>query len=482
MSGFDYIVALLEAKGWHLYEHIPHAGMPEIISAGRARMLRPGVNYYLLPATANDASAEEVHEAVTEAIRTSSMPFYSDRESEGPVVGIRVADGKLILGSSPHCFAFDLDPQAIIEEAINRGISDHPTRFFDSIEKIETFLKERRIAPQRPPLLPSQLRWLYVHSDADPTMVGIAPENPSDVLFRGQGRRYLPCVSTATRGLGTNAIFFHELSEPDQACLTVNFTRTEWFIRLLRETSAVKWLKENQRVVVNEMAVAQHYGLPTGLIDLTQSFDVASFFACCRYDRAKKSWSPMAEGEGVVYAVNRRDAPSRLVRPINLQFFPRPSEQWGWTYEMRLGNDFDKLPFVWKFVFKHELEASRRILAKFSGGSDLFPDDPLSDLADFVVGSRVLPLPVAERIAEDIIEDSDGKPGATVGEILSALTKFGGVELSAEVTIPDLARINERLDAVWLQRRDSFFKGVGVRLVREKRGVSGMGNPKEPEQ
>jgi hypothetical protein len=99
----------------------------------------------------------------------------------------------------------------------------------------------------------------------------------------------MPCVPTATRGIGIDAWLLQELSEANQARLLVNFMKTEWFVELLRETAAVKWLKE-KRIFLDEMAVAQHYGLPTGYIDLTQSFDVAAFFACCRYDPATKSF------------------------------------------------------------------------------------------------------------------------------------------------------------------------------------------------
>jgi hypothetical protein len=109
---------------------------------------------------------------------------------------------------------------------------------------------------------------------------------------------------------------------------------------------------------MDEVAVAQHYGLPTGYIDLTQSFEVASFFACCEYDRETKSWNPAGEAEGVVYVLDQRELPRcGIIKPINLQVFPRPSEQWAWTCELTLGDDFDKLPFVKKFLFKHNFRS-----------------------------------------------------------------------------------------------------------------------------
>src|SRR6266516_7694538 len=49
MADFEYVVELLEAKGWYLYESAPNANLPQVISAGRARVLRPGVYDHLCP-------------------------------------------------------------------------------------------------------------------------------------------------------------------------------------------------------------------------------------------------------------------------------------------------------------------------------------------------------------------------------------------------------------------------------------------------
>jgi len=178
----------------------------------------------------------------------------------------------------------------------------------------------------------------------------------------------------------------------------------------------------------------------------------------------------VAEGEGVVYVVNWRELPpGEFIRPIHLQVFPRPSEQWGWTCELRLGDDFDKLPFVRKFVFKHDLQASQRILARFSQGKDLFPDDPLSELADRILASKVLPASIATRIAIDVSNDPKGSPGATVEEILSLAQAFSGITISTDAGIADMARINAELDEVWGRKKEGFFKGIGFHLVRRSK-------------
>jgi hypothetical protein len=471
VAELDHLLELLEAKGWHLYRGIPHTPLPSVISAGRARSIDRGIYYHLMPATTHDADVDEVRDAVAHAIQTNSMPTYDDGVNKGRIDAIYVSDSDFAFVTKPDSFTFSLSSLSVIENALKFNLSNYNTFFFESIDAIGSFLSQKQIAPQLPPVLPSQLRWTYVHRDEDPTWTSIYPENPGNVLFRGQGKRYMPCVPTASRGLGADVRFFHELTNPNQARLIANLARTEWFVTLLRNTPPAQWLNQ-RRIYLDEMAVAQHYGLPTGFIDLTQSFEVASFFACCRFDPAHNSWFPVGDGEGVIYCVDWRTAPIEIISPINLQAFPRPSEQWGWTCELRLGDDFDRLPFVTKLIFKQDLERSQRILKKFSHGRDLFPDDPLSDLADRILESLVLPADIVTRIAKDLVEDPQGKPQSTAEEIFDLLHEFGGITVSSEVRILDLERINAELEDTWSRRRDSFFNGISFRLVRRRKDSS----------
>ena len=48
---------------------------------------------------------------------------------------------------------------------------------------------------------------------------------------------------------------------------------------------------------LNVLAIAQHYGLKTHLLDFTSDYDTATFFACCTYDRSRKAWRPLSESE-----------------------------------------------------------------------------------------------------------------------------------------------------------------------------------------
>ena len=82
MSDFGYVLELLEAKGWYLYEGKPHAKLSEVISTGRARSLHSDMYYHLMPATAHSpGSAVPGRTAPTS--RASRPPSAPPRSSSG---------------------------------------------------------------------------------------------------------------------------------------------------------------------------------------------------------------------------------------------------------------------------------------------------------------------------------------------------------------------------------------------------------------
>ena len=218
------------------------------------------------------------------------------------------------------------------------------------------------------------------------------------------------------------------------------------------------------------MAVAQHYGLPTGYIDLSQSFDVASFFACCRYNKQSKKWEAVTEGEGIIYVLDRRKFPPGIgPKAICLQPFPRPSEQWGWVHEVTLGEDFDSLPHVRKFIFKHDFNESKEILEKFQYGNILFPFDPLAKLADRIMESKSIPSSIARNVINDLLADPQGLPGISPERILSMIAEAKAITFTdALLTIIDNQLDREMHDG-WEKQKGNFLNGRGILLVRTVR-------------
>lgn len=63
---------------------------------------------------------------------------------------------------------------------------------------------------------------------------------------------------------------------------------------------------ENSHYQVDYVGLAQHYGLKTDVLDVTNSIEVAMFFAMCDYDSDTDSYKPKHEDKqyvGYLYAI-----------------------------------------------------------------------------------------------------------------------------------------------------------------------------------
>lgn len=470
MATFQQMITLLRAKGWSLYKRIPGADLRAIIEQGKTTTIEPGVFYDVLPTAFRDTSFDELTDHMDYARHTNQLPVYNDRTNPASLVRgvIATANGVAIVpvdggteGGVLCAYEFD---GAQAERAIIYNISNYNIHYFATIDEIADFVARNKLEPQLPSPLPGQLRWTYARRDENSEEVVIYPEAPSPFLFRGQVKRYEPCNPTVARDLKSYPRSLTHLSRGEQAGLIVNLIRTQWFVECLRETPLFLWMKE-RKVHMDETAVAQHYGLPTGYIDLSQSFEVASFFACCNYDRG--AWTPATSGEGVIYVVDVRMTPiGGGPKPICLQPFPRPSEQWGWVHEVTLGDDFDKLPYVKKFIFRHNEQSSQRIRERFRNGTSLFPPDPMAVVADRIMQAQDFPLAVARKTIEDLIDDPQGLPNANVDDVLNLIAVEKNVTaIDGAVTIVD-ERTRSDIATAWMLRRDAFFSGIGFGLTR----------------
>lgn len=473
MQDLNTIVpTLLKAKGWNLYKGVPGADFPTIIAQGRAAAIEHGTFYHVLPVAFRDRSLQEVTDHLACVRETKQLPAYKDGTNPLSIVrGLVVTDAGIgiVPADSPppggvlHGYEFDA---AQAERAITLNLSNYNIHYFDNIDDIAAFVARNKMTPQRTSPLPGQLRWTFASRDERSEEMVIYPENASFFLFRGQGKRYEPCNPTIVRELQAGPRSMNSLTRVEQATLILNLIRTQWFAECLRETPLSQWMKE-KKVYMDETAVAQHYGLPTGYIDLSQSFDVASFFACCKYDRERGTWGAVASGEGVIYLVDQRMIPlGHGPKPICLQPFPRPSEQWGWVHEVTLGDDFDNMPYVKKFIFRHNERLSQRILKHFHDGADLFPPDTMAVVADKIMNAREIPLSVARKTIEGLVEDPQGLPDMSIEDILIMIAKETNLTIvdSRVIIIDD--RIRAEIAAGWEQRKGEFFRGIGFKVTR----------------
>ena len=136
--------------------------------------------------------------------------------------------------------------------------------------------------------------------------------------------------------------------------------------------------------------LAQHYGLDTQFIDLTDDLKVALFFACCKYIGNNK-YRPITQDDiteigtyGVIFCGR-----NNFANVIGYQPFCRCHRQRGyyidssavypcWDYCLSEENGFTK------YYFERTPELSQRIFTEFEEGRKIFPEDDLSPFLDVI--------------------------------------------------------------------------------------------------
>lgn len=260
--------------------------------------------------------------------------------------------------------------------------------------------------------LSGSVRREVVTLDRDADLQTFWPSDPAPVLFRGQTAIYEPCVSTIVRGLPLD---WRDYAARDVTQFILSHIRSAWFVEHLRHHPFGRWAMD-QSIGINTVAVAQHYGLDTHYIDVTESPSVAAFFATCRIVKGNNPGevvcTPIDHGTGIFYRVRWHNLPFRSCRPIGLQPFPRPREQSAWTYELWHGEDFqnprcEQSPCVESVLFEHSLSLSQHFLRIFDNGSALFPADVMAEVADMIRTSSFVPADIARLVIDAMSNDPD---------------------------------------------------------------------------
>jgi hypothetical protein len=189
----------------------------------------------------------------------------------------------------------------------------------------------------------------------------------------------------------------------DLGTLLVRLSRTQTFLDTLAEHEQElvgRTLTDEER-----LAIAQHYGLPTPLLDYTRSLAIAAFFATGMGDP-----SSLREGDvGVIYFVNPRDPVARppgagrpdgfgLAQALGLRFgnlrtiepeLPdsenRIARQQGLFLEGFASRDLQRLSVGVLYFRQQRGEAFEDPYLGITRGQLLAPDTKLQQLADSIV-------------------------------------------------------------------------------------------------
>lgn len=242
---------------------------------------------------------------------------------------------------------------------------------------------------------------------SDEGKAGATPFSVS-TLYRGQNARHTPMLTTITRGLqSTDIVNIFETSISDQARIALRLAQSWWFGRELTR-HPIYHHAASQNLDLNEIALAQHYGIPTGYLDLSDDFNVSAFFATCR--ESGGGWQPVDSGVGVIYRVKLRNVenPFDDFIPLGPQKLPRPSEQCAWVVELPFCHGFEGWPGVEMLAFHHDHRVGRHFLEMFEDGRRLFPHDPLADVAEEILACGEIPTDLVEAALKSFTNDPCG--------------------------------------------------------------------------
>jgi len=149
--------------------------------------------------------------------------------------------------------------------------------------------------------------WSFVHRDEGG--VALSPTTGTRYLYRGQTKRYSPCLPSISRPVKKPSRRLAELPRDEALGVLANLIRADWYCSELHKHPIFAWA-ESQHVHIPQTEFAQHYGVPTGLMDVTESLEVALYFATHEFKDAVPH--ACADGTGIFYRIDWAAAPPEV--------------------------------------------------------------------------------------------------------------------------------------------------------------------------
>jgi hypothetical protein len=273
-------------------------------------------------------------------------------------------------------------------------------------------------------------------------------------------------LSSIARSLHTTDIEkIHQSPIPDQAKIIFRIAQSWWFGRELMH-HPIAHHAAGQELDLNEIALAQHYGIPTGYLDLTDDFRVGAFFATCR--ETKNGWEPVDAGVGVIYRVHLlklEDAFHRYI-PLGPQPLPRPTEQCAWVTELPFRHAFEGWPCVEILPFHHDRRIGEHFLEMYAGGKLLFPRDPLADVAAEILACGEIPIDLVEAVLGLYASDPYGILSEHIPLLRQEISKLAN-QISYRALLTDQHVAALLTDQEWIDRMLSAVtaRAIAVRRV-----------------
>jgi len=292
----------------------------------------------------------------------------------------------------------------------------------------------------------------------------IDPKRGRPFMYRGQTKRYPLCFSVLYRQAQRDEWHIKALLGLER----VRVAELELLLRAHPFTAVAS----RHGAWVDWHGLAQHYGIPTSLLDLTTDMRIAAFFAVAQWNNDSQSFAPMTNGTGVFYRFDWtafREGYSKFFNPVGFGPGLRPARQHAWTFRLQPFINFEDVPHVSAIEFEHSPEASAQVFKWFNNGQWLMPPDCLVNL---VAKVRDLPFVTVEAVRHAAKQDgqSEEQLETSVEHAMHFLHDVLGTEFlddyRLEIEDADIAIANQQAN----QLDELIHKmSKGFRLVRSRK-------------
>ncbi len=287
-------------------------------------------------------------------------------------------------------------------------------------------------------------------------------------MYRGHSSQYPTCYSSLIRRIQRDGAFDESTLKGHLALERFRVAELELVLR----QHPFQEVAKRHGFSVDYHGLAQHYGIPTSLLDVTSSIEVAAFFAVAEWDVEQEKFKPMMKGLGDLYRFDWSalgPGYAKFFDPVGFGPGLRPARQHAWTFRLGPGEDFTQVPHLERFEFEHNESASMEIFGRFANGYRLYPPDCLSMLVEkidklpFVTMAAIRHAAREDGHAEDEVDDVSQRAAWFLTE-KTGLDVVDGYELQLEDDDADAAtKQAAALEAAIEEMRR------GWRLIRRRR-------------
>lgn len=334
-------------------------------------------------------------------------------------------------------------------------------------------------------------------------------------LFRGEVQNFHQSVPSLNR------VMKDVEDEKEKELLRVLAHLRKWqFANLIWNINVVPYW-EAKLSDLNLDALAQHYGFPTHLLDLTNDFRAALFFATCKYVPETDTFRPLTQAEiddnedtkyGYIFHApdwiidymngggfsnwsfkhlhngDPMELPDRNKRfylqsgdmdgvalQIGYQPLQRCAHQSGYIYPMRNMKPLQEDWHFEKLRFRHSVELSQQVYDMMDGGKKVFPNEGVTELQGFI--EQIKHSVIFSMDELQAVFDCDGIDNSifpTIAELKNALEGYSTSD--GKVIIQD-EPIGYDIPQDILERVNSHYDGKDLLET-----VGGMIHQKYPDQ